>query len=91
MRRFAYGLACQFRDSNPAVFKWSLSRILDWSITPKVSCPVFHLHGDRDWTLPLRYTDPDKIVAGGGHVISLTHPGEVNSYIREILCQKSLV
>ena len=25
---FAYGLACQFRDSNPAVFKWSLRRHL---------------------------------------------------------------
>ncbi|MCS7465150.1 alpha/beta hydrolase [Stieleria sp. ICT_E10.1] len=84
---FAYGLACQFRDSNPVVFKWSLRRILDWSITPKVSCPVFHLHGDRDWTLPLRYTDPDESVAGGGHVLSLTHPIEVNSYIRQILSE----
>ncbi|QDV44544.1 Alpha/beta hydrolase family protein [Stieleria neptunia] len=82
---FVYGLACQFRDSNPVVFKWSLRRILDWSITPKVSCPVFQLHGDRDWTLPLRYTDPDEIVAGGGHVLSITHPAEVNSYIRQIL------
>jgi pimeloyl-ACP methyl ester carboxylesterase len=82
---FAYGLACQFRDSNPAVFKWSLLRILDWSISPKVSCPVFHLHGDRDWTLPLHYTDPDEIVAGGGHVLSLTHPDQVNAYIKEIL------
>ncbi|KLU07606.1 hypothetical protein RISK_000684 [Rhodopirellula islandica] len=82
---FAYGLACQFRDSNPVVFRWSLSRLLDWSSTPAVSCPVFHLHGDRDWTLPLRYTDPDKIVAGGGHVLSLTHPDEVNAYINEIL------
>ncbi|TWU17884.1 Alpha/beta hydrolase family protein [Allorhodopirellula heiligendammensis] len=87
---FAYGLACQFRDSNPAVFKWSLRRILDWSVAPTVSCPIFHLHGDRDWTLPLRYTDPDKIVKGGGHVISLTHPGEVNSYIKDVLRQESL-
>lgn len=87
---FAYGLACQFLDCNPAVFKWSLSRLLDWSSTPTVSCPVFHLHGDRDWTLPLRYTDPDKIVAGGGHVLSLTHPDEVNAYINEIFHKNSL-
>ena len=31
---FAYGLVCQFRDSDPRVFKWSLSRILDWSSAP---------------------------------------------------------
>lgn len=87
---FAYGLACQFRDSNPAVFKWSLRRILDWSATPTVSCPIFHLHGDRDWTLPLRYTDPDKIVKGGGHVISLTHAGEVNFYIKDVISRDRL-
>ncbi|EMI25585.1 hypothetical protein RESH_03798 [Rhodopirellula europaea SH398] len=87
---FAYGLACQFRESSPAVFKWSLSRLLDWSSTPTVSCPVFHLHGDRDWTLPLRYTDPDKIVAGGGHVLSLTYPDEVNAYIDEIFHKNSI-
>ena len=80
-------VACQFLDSDPTVFKWSLSRILDWSIAPNVSCPVYHLHGDRDWTLPLRYTDPDKIVAGGGHLLLLTHPAEVNSYIRQIQSQ----
>jgi len=84
---FAYGLACQFRDSDPRVFKWSLSRILDWSSTPVPSCPIYHLHGDRDWTLPLKYTAPDTVVAGGGHVISLTHPDEVNDYIRHVLGQ----
>ncbi|QDS94657.1 Alpha/beta hydrolase family protein [Roseimaritima multifibrata] len=82
-----YGFASQFRDSDPVVFKWSLSRILDWSIAPNVSCPVFHLHGDRDWILPLRYTSADRIVAGGGHLLSLTHPDEVNSYIRQIVSQ----
>ncbi len=40
---FAYGLACQFRDSDPTVFKWSLSRILDWKSTPTVRCPILCL------------------------------------------------
>jgi len=84
---FAHGLACQFRDSDPTVFKWSLSRILDWRSAPIVPCPVYHLHGDRDWTLPLRFTDPDTIVECGGHVLSLTHPGEVNSYIRQVISE----
>ncbi|EMI27328.1 alpha/beta fold hydrolase [Rhodopirellula europaea] len=87
---FAHGLACQFRDSDPRVFKWSLSRILDWSSAPVPSCPVYHLHGDRDWTLPVKYTDPDKVVVGAGHVLSLTHPDEVNCYLKNVLSQKSL-
>jgi pimeloyl-ACP methyl ester carboxylesterase len=63
---------------------------LDGSSTPIPACPIYHLHGDRDWTLPFRYTDPNKIVAGGGHVLSLTHPGEVNAFVKNVLSQKSL-
>ncbi len=76
------GLARQFRDSNPTVFRWSLTQLLDWSSTPTVECPVFHIHGDCDFVLPMRYTQPDAVVPGGGHVISLTHPTEVNDFIR---------
>ncbi len=75
------GLARQFRSADPAVFKWSLARILDWNSTPTVDCPVFQVHGDRDYVLPLRYTKPDAVIAGGGHVISLTHPTLVNDFI----------
>jgi pimeloyl-ACP methyl ester carboxylesterase len=84
---FTYGLACQLRDSDPCVFRWSLSRILDWSAAPVLHCPIFHIHGDRDWTLPIRYTEPDTVVAGGGHVLTVTHGSEVNAFIRGILAQ----
>ncbi|TWT84663.1 Alpha/beta hydrolase family protein [Planctomycetes bacterium CA13] len=81
------GLARQFRHSEPKVFKWSLSRILDWDFSPQVDCPLFHIHGDRDIVLPIRNTTPTQIVAGGGHVISLTHAREVNAFIRSVLKQ----
>ncbi len=79
------GLARQFRGSNPIVFKWSLQRILDWETAPVVTCPIFHIHGNRDGVLPIKYTKPGTVVAGGGHVISLTHPREVNEFIRDAL------
>ncbi len=81
------GLARQFRDADPAVFKWSLARILDWNVAPVLDCPVFHIHGDRDFVLPIRYTQPDTIIHGGGHVISLTHPTVVNDFIRSAINQ----
>lgn len=79
------GLARQFRGADPSVFKWSLARLLDWSSTPTVDCPVFHIHGDHDFVLPMRYTKPDTVIAGGGHVISLTHPTDVNDFIRSAM------
>lgn len=81
------GLARQFRNSDRRVFKWSIRCILGWQSTPTVPCPIFHIHGDSDFVLPSRHTQPDCIVHGGGHVISLTHPVEVNSFIRKVLAQ----
>ena len=79
------GLARQFRGSDPIVFKWSLARILDWTTAPDINCPIFHIHGDRDFVLPMRHTKPDAVVNGGGHVISLTHPTEVNAFIHSTI------
>lgn len=81
------GLARQFRGCDPTVFKWSLARLLDWSSIPTVECPVFHIHGDHDSVLPMRYTEPTAVVSGGGHVISLTHPTDVNDFIRSAMTQ----
>lgn len=81
------GLAKQFYDCDQRVFKWSLARLLDWSETPQLACPVLHIHGDRDRLMPIRYTHPDTIVAGGGHVLSLTHPTEVNNFLRAAIAK----
>jgi pimeloyl-ACP methyl ester carboxylesterase len=81
------GLIRHFCYAHPKVFQWSLARLLDWRLAPQVSCPVFHLHGDRDMVLPLRYTSADTIVVGGGHLISLTHPSEVNAFILAAIAQ----
>ena len=89
-RRFAphlSGLASQFRGSDPRVLKWSLMRILDWKTRPDPGCPVFHIHGQRDFVLPIRHTEPDTVVAGGGHLISLTHGEQVNAFIRSAIQQ----
>lgn len=78
-------LLCQFIDSDPVVFKWSLARILDWKQIPVLDCPIYHIHGDRDRVLPIRYTNPNSVVIGGGHVISLTHPDQVNAFIQSVI------
>jgi pimeloyl-ACP methyl ester carboxylesterase len=32
-------------------------------------------------TFPVAYTHPDRIVPGGGHLLTLTHPVEVNNFL----------
>ncbi len=78
------GLARQFGAADRAVLRWSMRQMLTWSEPPVVTCPVFRIHGDCDRVLPLR-GKPEVIVPGGGHVISLTHPEQVNGFIDQCL------
>ena len=78
-------LARQFREANRELFRWSLDQICRWSEPPVVDCPVWHIHGDNDLVLPASRTTPDCLVAGAGHVLSLSHPQDINRFIRECL------
>lgn len=81
------GVAAQFCQANPAVFRWSLRALLEFTKGPSVDCPIYHIHGARDFVLPSRYTKPNTLIARGGHVISLTHSREVNEFIRSVMSQ----
>ena len=78
-------LARQFRHADPELFRCSLLQIIRWSAPPPVSCPVWHIHGDRDSVLPASRTSPDELVPGGGHVLTLTSPEAVNRFIAQCL------
>ncbi len=51
---------------------------------PVVGCPIVHIHGNRDFVLPAALTTPDSVVRGGGHIVTLTHPQEVNEYLTRV-------
>lgn len=72
----------QFSKADIRVLKWSMIQILSWGGTATVA-PVFHIHGARDYVLPLKYVTPDKVLPDGGHVISFTHGSIVNDFLRK--------
>ena len=78
------GVMRQFSSANADVLRWSARQILRWD-SEYDDLPTFHIHGDRDRVFPIRYTTPDEIVQGGGHVISLTHGPKVNEFLRKHL------
>lgn len=70
-------------EAVPAPFlKWGLGAILSWKPTP-LAVPVYHLHGSDDRLIPLRRVRPSQVVSGGAHLLTLTHPGEVNTFLLE--------
>lgn len=76
------GVARQFSDADADVLRWSAHQILLWDSTYD-DVDVRHIHGDRDNVFPISCVEPDEIVVGGGHVISLTHGEQVNEFIRK--------
>lgn len=53
--------------------------------TPELGIPVKSVHGDQDRLLPPGRQALDRLVPGGGHLISMTHPEEVNRTLLEWL------
>ena len=61
-----------------------LRMICSWQDAPaEYPFPIWHLHGSADKQLPVRYTHPDEIINGAGHIIALTRSKEVNQFIRD--------
>jgi pimeloyl-ACP methyl ester carboxylesterase len=72
-------------DTPPIRLKWSIAALMRWSGSAvSLGCPVHHIHGECDRILPVKYGQPDRIIAGAGHLMNMTHADQVNQYIRDI-------
>ena len=79
----ACGMARQVADSDPEFLRWACGAVLGWEQTgAEPAFPIHQIHGGRDVILPCRLTRPDVVVPRAGHVLTLSHPGEVNDFIR---------
>jgi pimeloyl-ACP methyl ester carboxylesterase len=47
--------------------------------------PTLHIHGTNDWLLPIRRLNPDIIIDGGGHLLTITHPTKINEEITHFI------
>ena len=70
-----------------AVFaRWSRYAIVQWRPSPATRrVRVFHIHGECDQALPLKFTRPNVVVPGGGHALTLFSPAAVNRFLRAVM------
>ncbi|HEV2293056.1 MAG TPA: alpha/beta fold hydrolase [Tepidisphaeraceae bacterium] len=71
------------RDTPPAMIRWGAHAMTRWEFAGPLPEPVHAIHGHDD-----RIVHPDprlspRVVQGGRHLISLSHPEEVNAFIAE--------
>ena len=65
--------------------RWGIAAITDWTGCDLGSLPVHHIHGNDDELIPCTRVKPDVVIAGGGHLINVTHAEEVNAFIAKHL------
>lgn len=74
-----------YRDASPAFIRWACSAVAHWEGPLDTTVPIHRIHGSADRLIRANPCEVDRVVPGGGHLINLTHPGEVNDFIRSVL------
>ena len=72
------------RTADPALVRWSIDAIVNWNQPDRLP-GIVHLHGSSDRMLPLKYTRPDFVIKGGGHLMIFNKADEVNKILNEVL------
>ena len=71
-------------EGDAAFIKWGIGAILTWK-GPQKPKNIFHIHGENDKILPLRYTKPDVVIKAGSHFMVWTKAGEVSRLLENAL------
>jgi pimeloyl-ACP methyl ester carboxylesterase len=64
--------------------RWASIAIFSWEGVEELPMPIHHVHGDRDRLIPVRGVHPDRVIAGAGHLLNITHPSAVNDFIADV-------
>jgi pimeloyl-ACP methyl ester carboxylesterase len=72
------------KHANPDLIRWSIGAIVNWKQPDRLPGLV-HLHGSRDRMLPIKYTHPDFVIKGGGHLMIFNKADEVNKILTKVL------
>ena len=74
-----------FQEQDARFLHWTVGAIITWNPAPLHGIPVFHIHGRRDRLIPAWRVDPEQWIPDGGHMINITHAGQVNAFIRRVI------
>lgn len=82
----AKGLLEQMSDSDASFLRWACRAVLNWEAVPfTCGVPIHHIHGANDPVLPPELTQPDVVVPGAGHALSMSHPQYVTSFLEQCM------
>jgi pimeloyl-ACP methyl ester carboxylesterase len=78
-------LANDFREKiDPGYLRWAIEQVVNWQNESEFP-GIYHIHGSRDKTFPIKYIKPTHVIKKGGHFMIMSRAEEVSSIIGSIL------
>jgi pimeloyl-ACP methyl ester carboxylesterase len=73
--------------ASPALLRRGMRMIFGWKGVERqeIACPVHRIHGRLDRLIRPPSAREAELIEGGGHLISMTHPGTVGRFLAEWL------
>ncbi len=72
------------RESDPIFIRWAMEAIVNWK-NDQVPPNLIHIHGTKDFLLPMRYTKPTHVIQKAGHMMVMTKGEEISRCLAEVL------
>jgi len=73
------------KNLNLQYSNWAIDQVVNWK-NEEIPSKVVHIHGTNDHIFPIRYIkNPDYIIKGGGHLISMNNSEEINEILKDEL------
>jgi pimeloyl-ACP methyl ester carboxylesterase len=69
------------QDKDPEFLKRGIHMIANWIGEYESNGNIFHIHGTKDHTVPIRKTCSDLIVENGSHMMALTNPQPISDLL----------
>jgi hypothetical protein len=72
------------KAKDPLYLKRTVDMIIHWERSEYPE-KIYHIHGDKDHTIPVKNINYDYLLKDGSHMMVLTRAKEINKIISEIL------
>ena len=71
-------------DTDTYFLRWAIDKITLWTNTVQTK-NIFHIHGESDRILPIRFVDCNIKIHNGGHLMALNKSNELTKILRQHL------
>lgn len=72
-------------DSDPVFTKWAIGQVANWKRRDPVPATVLHIHGDSDRIFHIGNVNPNYMIPGGTHFMTVSQPEKLSRVIQDAL------